>query len=311
MVRAYWNRPLDANGEWNWTEPEPEVWQVRPASNDPLNPQPPPPPLPNKRNKNSLGTICNYSDFKLTVEFRCPDMRATFQTCGNRLLSPQNWGNSGVKLLDKDGYEVQIMDSAGFTLPAGTDAGTVITGLAVPGNPGFNFCAEGQNGVLKLGDICGAIYHTIGPASNPVKAAANDPGYVPSGEWNTMVIEFMAARYKRNADNTDWVEAKCSTISVTLNGQLIQGRIGLKPKRANGTKPLFNEKARLICDSIYDEAGQPPLKYCKASGIILLQEHDTYVQFRGIMIDPGWLPSSGGAFDKNWQQTTGCLSRVD
>jgi hypothetical protein len=303
MDTSYWNRPLaDPVGDFNWIEVSGGIWQVRPTSNDPTDPSPSP-----NRNKNSLGTKCNYSDFKLAFQFRCPDMRALFRTCGNRLLSPQNWGNSGVKILDKAGYEVQIMDSAGFTLPAGTDAATVITGVAVPG---FNFCAANQLGVLKLGDICGAIYHTLGPTSNPVKAAANDPGYVPKGDWNTMVIEFMAARYKRNADNTDWVEAKCSTISVTLNGQLIQAKIGLKPTKASNA-PLFDEKARLICDSIYDEAGQPPLKYCKASGIILFQEHDTYVQFKGIEIDPKWLPSNGGAFDKTWQQETGCKPRVD
>ena len=126
-----------------------------------------------------------------------------------------------------------------------------------------------------------------------------------------MVIEFMAARYKRNDADTDWIMEKCSTVSVTINSTVVQDKIGLNPIRA-GTppKPLFNEKARLVCDTVYDEEGSPPNKYCKSNGIILFQEHDTYVQFREIQIDPKWLPSSGGGFNKTWQKWGSTTNKV-
>jgi hypothetical protein len=254
-----------------------------------------------------------YSDFHLSFYFRCPNLRNLFQTCGNtvhdKVNSPQNWGNSGVKILDPSGYEVQIMDSAGFTLPTGTNPLTVITGVAVPGDPPFYFCAGNLGSKLMLGDICGAIYHTAVPVDNPVLAAVNKPPanpsdpptYKPGGQWNKMDIFFMSARYKRNAQGK-WDRKKCSTILVVLNSVLVHNRVGLVPLKAGGQ--LFNETARLICDFFYDEPNNPK-GYCKASGIILFQEHDNAVEFKDIWIDPWWKP------DRDWQKEGGCLQRAD
>lgn len=161
---------------------------------------------------------------------------------------------------------------------------------------------------LKTGDVCGAIYHTRGPFQYPnLQQAVNVDGtYVPDGDWNSMDIGFMSARYKLNPTSGEYERVKCSTISVIINGVQVHHRIGLDP---TGWGSKFNEKARLICDAVYDEPNDPK-GYCKASGIILLQEHDTPVQFRNIQMNPTWLPGSGTNFDRNWQRDSGCLPRT-
>lgn len=168
----------------NWDQLPGPIWQVVPASGNVMEPQTGP-----TRNKNSIGTKCMYSDFRLSFEFRCPNMRAVFTICNgmpNVLKGPQNWGNSGVKILAPKGYEIQIMDSYEATstfVPAGTRDPNGTTDLGT---------CRGQKGGVKVGDVCGAIYHTWGPASNTVLPAINDPAkpleYVPDGLWNTGLL---------------------------------------------------------------------------------------------------------------------------
>ncbi len=222
-------------------------------------------------------------------------MRSIFTSCTNKLLSAQNWGNSGVKILGAKGYEVQIMDSYG---------------MAAAADPSVVLMCAGQTAALTTGDVCGAIYHTRGPILYPeLKPSANSPGasYQPDGEWNRLEIGFMAARYKLDPDSGNYIQIKCSTISVIINDIQVHHRIGLAPRGWSG----FDEQARLICDSVYDEPDDPK-NYCKASGIILLQEHDTPVQFRAVQINPTWLPGAGTSFDRGWQRDTvsGCLART-
>ena len=112
-----------------------------------------------------------------------------------------------------------------------------------------------------------------------------------------MQIYFMSARYRWDAGKRDYVRERCSTITVFLNGQKIHDKVGLVPH--------FDEKARLIEDAFYDEPNRRR-GWCKASGIILFQEHDSYVEFNDIRINPSWKPVS-----KKWQRKIGCLRRQD
>ena len=282
------------------------IWEMVPASRNPVVPE----PRGGNRNGHSIVTHCKYSDFLLKFEFRCPNMRKKF-TDASGLEGPENWGNSGVKILDaNDGYEVQIVDSLGFSV--GTDS----TADATHPKP------NGGDWRLTNGDLCGAIYHTRGPedlkrapGNNPVLNPAENSeeegrSYRPDGDWNTMEIGFMSARYKRKANGKGYDRVKCSTITVKINDVPVQHRIGLAPLRMKDGKLVekFDEEARLVCDTHYDKGG-PHKGYCKASGPILLQEHDTPVQFRNIWVDPGWSP--GDYHGEPWQRATGddCLPR--
>ena len=85
MDASYWNRPLPGGGDdMNWDQIPGPVWKALPVSGNPIE------PATSSRNKNSIGTKCFYSDFHLTFDFRCPDMRAIFTVCSNNLKSPQN-----------------------------------------------------------------------------------------------------------------------------------------------------------------------------------------------------------------------------
>ncbi|QDV50060.1 hypothetical protein Enr17x_20960 [Gimesia fumaroli] len=235
-------------------------------------------------------------------------MRSKWKDCSNALLGPENWGNSGVKIFSLNGYEVQILDSHGAT-----DMGGGITDL--------NNCHMGGTKPVNTYEICGALYKYRAPDSNPVQAASNEDGeyFVPGGAWNHMEIGFMAARYnweevtENEISEWKWVKKKCATITVKITGagatQTVQHRIGLNPRNVpNNPAASYNETADLVCDTVYDTE-EDQKGWCKARGPIFLQEHDTKVQFKGITIDPTWLPRSGGTFVDTWQRESGCLTR--
>lgn len=148
------------------------------------------------------------------------------------------------------------------------------------------------------------------PNDNPVYQAVNDPSlpdqFVPSGEWNYCEIGFMSARYSPTSDPTMPKKEKCSTITVKIQDQLVQWRIGLDPE---GLSKDFKESANLIPDTTYDDPDEK--EWLKASGIVLLQEHDSKVQFKDIRINPTWRPNKeNGDFDSGWQRSSGCIKRT-
>ena len=300
MTTTYWQLPRQENAAWNWRpKTGGAIWEVVPTAltdGDSTTTLTNPPGPPN-RNLNTIGTKCKYTDFNLKLSFRCPNMRGVWRNCNSPLLGPENWGNSGVKIFSLDGYEVQILDSFGAT-----DTGGGVTDLG-------GCDAAGSNPVNTF-EICGALYKYRAPDSNPVVAAVNAGGaeeYVPAGGWNTLEIEFMAARYKWNETTKKWDKQRCATITVKLGSEgstlaTVQSRIGLNPQAK------YNETADLVEDCVYDT---PTSKkgWCKARGPIFLQEHDSKVQFKDITIDVNWLPRKGGVFDRNWQRSTDCLNR--
>lgn len=146
-----------------------------------------------------------------------------------------------------------------------------------------------DSNAVRFGEICGALYLLRTPDSNEVKAAT---GWVlPTGndKWNSLLIEYMAARFSSNNVNN---KVKCATIRVVLNGVEIHPKWGYKDTPQGTT---------LVED--LDPSGQPVYQqgWFREIGPIILQEHDNIVDFRGIEIDAGWLPMSGGSFNSGWQ----------
>lgn len=299
MTTSYWERK-DGTA-FNWREvPGGTIWEVKPTATTLLSP----PGSGQPRNTNTIKTKCLYSDFNLQFYFRCPNMRDEWDDCDSAVQGPENWGNSGVKIFDLNGYEVQILDSHNAT-----NKGGGITDL--------NGCDLGGSNPVNTFELCGALYKYRAPDSNPVQAASNAAGgdFVPNGAWNHMEIGFMAARYKwENVNGTwKWVKKRCATITVKITGagtaQTVQHRIGLNPKFVlNKPAASYNETADLVCDTVYDTETVKN-GWCKARGPLFLQEHDSKVQFKGITIDPSWLPKDGGVFVDTWQRDSGCLTR--
>lgn len=297
MNTSYWERK-DGTA-FNWREvPGGTIWEVKPTATTLLSP----PTGGPTRNSNTIKTKCLYSDFNLQFDFRCPNMRSVWTDCNSAVKGPENWGNSGVKIFDLNGYEVQILDSHGAT-----DTGGDVTNL--------NSCHMGGSNPVNTFEICGALYKYRAPDSNPVQAASNAAGgdFVPNGAWNHMEIGFMAARYnwEEKLDHDlnpvwQWVKKKCATITVKITGagatQRVHHHVGLNPQSS------YDETADLVCDTAYDTE-EDQKGWCKARGPIFLQEHDSKVQFKGITINPSWLPKDAGVFNENWQQSSGCLTR--
>ncbi|MEX2119336.1 MAG: glycosyltransferase [Pirellulales bacterium] len=301
MDKVLWRRRV-ADEPWNWVEKTiagEQVWEIVPTAltdDDPSTTLTEPPGSGKPRNTNDIQTRCKYSDFRLTLMFRSPNLRSEWTDCNSAVKGPRNWGNSGFKWFTVNGYEVQILDSHGATMSASgnkTDLGG---------------CHIGGMHAVTDDEVCGALYKVRKPDSNPVNQAVTDvaqPGeYIPDGTWNMLAIDFMAARYKWDDVNSNWIRVKCSTITVRLNGATVHERIGLAPKSGGP----FDETTDLVQDTLYDTPGDTK-GWCKARGPIILQEHDSRVQFKDINIDPTWLPMTGGQFNPAWQQETNCLSR--
>lgn len=298
MKKGFWTRPKSpgADKSFNWFV-HGDVWRVRPTRcGTDFSPEDQctsavisiPAASPN-RNLNTLESICEFSDFALKLDFRCPNTRGNppnWTKCNSPITGPENWGNSGVKIfLDTAptgtprSIEIQILDSWGIAWPPNRPTN---------GKTNLGGCPAGSTNPVIFGEICGALYKLKTPDSNPVKQAT---GWInPGGEWNSMLIEYMAARFSSNNPNA---KIKCGTIRVTLNGAVIHSRWGY-----TGT-PVVKRVPDI------DANGNPVYTngagWFREAGPVILQEHDTKVEFRGIQIDPGWLPG-GAQFDQTWQR---------
>ncbi len=282
------------------------IWQVKIQKKDAPPPLPvtqnQPPPAVTNRNEYDLATHCLFGDFYLTLQFRLPNVRADWNfnqgSHGNKSLGPReppcnspiygisNWANSGVKAMGKLGlYEVQILDSY--------NANSVPPGSTAVPTDGSLMNLGGDCKINPI-EICGAIYKKTPPSSNVVKAAANagtDYPRIPGGDWNTLEIYFMSARFAKDATKT---KVRCTTITVTLNGTTVQDRQGI----AGVTSGTESESGIVNNDHRYNQ------NWLQGVGAILLQEHDSKIQFRSIQVNSGWYPkTSGGSFNSNWQRT--------
>ena len=308
MDPDHWERHLDDNSivPFNWFVHEGPIWRVRPTAcgtdqsaetactNAKI--KNPPPGGGTPRNQNTLFSKCKFSDFALELKFRCPNARSTtdpdWDDCTSPVKGPQNWGNSGIKIFRRSGdprpIEVQILDSVGIDWPGNEAARKVVDKTDLGG------CDPGDSRAVTFGEICGALYKLRTPDSNPVNQAAGWPNPT-SNDWNTLRIEYMAARFSANNTNNANKE-KCATITVTLNTQTIHTRWGYKDTPA-GTQ--LTEDVDKDDNPIYQNGEG----WYREIGPILLQEHDSKVQFKDIKIHAGWLPKSNGSFDSNWQHT--------
>jgi hypothetical protein len=248
------------------------AWQVRTV--------PEPPAGADRRNFYDIATHCCFVDFRLEVEFRCPNQRSNWTDCTSATTGPRNWGNSGV--IVQDSYEVQIMDSAAIAGYDGSKEKSDSTGLGA--------CKKGQKGDVPYAQVCGAIYNQFVPSDNTVETASNVIGKKPpepGGDWNSMSIVFMSARYENDK------EVKLATISVTLNTKRVIDRVGLGSPSGNRAAPgSFGQ----VPDTNYGKGWKVN------QGPLLLQEHDNKVEFRGLLIDVGWKPVTGSGFDPKWQR---------
>lgn len=290
------------------------IWEVKPAaSNDKpdgdtswiQNPA-----TGEARNLNTIGTKAKFSDFTMTFDFRCPYMRDVWNSCdGNALKSPQNWGNSGIKILDLNGYELQILDSHGAELKGKdvgngyfeTSLGSCETGSGTP-----------KANVVYNKQVCGAIYHFMAPSdigSFPAVAKNDNKknrAPAPKSVWTPVRIDFMSARYQQirgKGECASWQKVLCSTIKVSIAGKEIHSRLGMD------LTGRYKECSSMVHDTFYD-TDTKTRNWCKAHGPIFIQEHDSKVQFRKIKIMPNRLNSRNFQVGVNDRRAT-CVSRVN
>ncbi|MEQ8787464.1 MAG: DUF1080 domain-containing protein, partial [Pirellulaceae bacterium] len=278
MDKRHWRHFNDGDAAWNWIDVGGGIWRVRVQES---------PPATENRHKYDLMTYCCFSDFNLKLEFRCPNVRATWSDCAHPLLGVSNWGNSGIYIFNS--YEVQIHDSY-----QGPDTAPV---TSVPGDSTISLeidptTAGGEACDANVVELCGAMYNKRKPNTNLVKKAVGDP---PTGEWNTLEIGFMSPRY--NAAGT---KVKNATITVKVNTTDPEKAAFVAYGLDNRTGRFAEGHWGKVDDNRYG------MGWTKDIGPIVLQEHDNHVEFRNIEINPGWHPTIGGVtqgqFDPCWQR---------
>ena len=306
MNNGYWYHPNKSSGsqDFDWTEVAgpPKIWRVK-VQNEPNHQPLPFPPATTKRSLYDLATHCCFSDFKLSLKFRCPNLRSDWNynkgtggnlsrgtqvtqqsdcpgsgnCCNSPIWGIHNWGNSGVYI--HNSYEVQIFDSY-------NGGSTTVPGS---GSPTHIMSISGSLCTIFTGEICGALYKRTPPASNPVFQAQNSGTTWPrqpdaNADWNDMVIEFMSPRW-----NASGAKVKLATFKVWLNEALIHDRASLTTKTGRQNEGASGR----ITDTKYNA---PEVGWKKAIGPIVLQEHDNQVEFKDIRILTTFSPAN------DWQR---------
>ena len=222
-------------------------------------------------------------------------MRGTWTDCTNALTGPRNWGNSGIKIFSNsaaNGAEVAISD---FLWPANVPfRNSAPVGTVVPDTVTLIAGCSTQNNSLTYDQICGAVYNKVTPQAQPqINAGASaNQNPLPSGDWNTLEIGFMACR----RDAVGNIQ-KLPTITVKINTIPVITHVGI---------PNFSAVTQV--PDVYlagPNQGQPVypngVGWTRDSGAIYLQEHDNAVQFANVTINPDWLPIKNGVLDQGWQ----------
>lgn len=184
--------------------------------------------------------------FRLTLEWRAKDVKPVSPRPKgeNRGIKQQDFSNSGIYIYDQ--YEVQIIDPSKFT--AGVKDG-IITSVGLE---------------LKDQLLPGGVYGT--PKQSVPAAASYTNRAKPTGQWNTMVIEFDPGTVDPN-NNTKL--SRPAWIKVSLNDEngefVYKSELKVNDQNITGTGGRF------------DPGLFPP----RVSGPILLQSHwGSQVEFR-------------------------------
>ena len=126
--------------------------------------------------------------------------------------------------------------------------------------------------------MCAAIYKLWAPPTNNARPAGPPPP-AGAGQWQTMSINFAAARF----DATGKLKVKDATVRVILNGNLQYDGIAIP--RPTGQRVNQSESQSQLVKLVPAEG---TLK--KTSGPIQLQEHKNAVMFRDVNIS-SWRPA--------------------
>lgn len=186
--------------------------------------------------------------FRLTVEWQAKDEKpvSPMPKGEQRPIQQQHSSNSGIYIYDR--YEVQIIDPSKFT--AGIMDGT-ITGVG----------AELKDQLLP-GGVYGTAQQPVPPAVSYTNRAK------PTGEWNTMIIEFDPGTV--DPDNAKKL-SQPAWIKVTLNGEVVY-----KAELKVGDVNLTGTGSRSNTDRFDPQA----------KGAIFLQSHwGSQVEFRNPVVE--------------------------
>lgn len=261
-----------AGDKFNWFVTPDNTWIVRPSSlpedcQDPFNLTKEQlacleEPSLKKRETNTIATVQTFSDFYLSLKFRCPDARDIFYVThdDNEKLAwtrgARNWGNSGIKIFNNhnaEGTEIPILDNY-FV-----DKSALLNSDKPEFNSGLNNCSSAENGYVPIGQLCGGLYMKVPPMVDTLEHSAGWP--IPEGEWNRLDVFFRARRVDKNSQTKEEAE-----ITVLINNEeTVHQKLDYSFTRS--IVPL-DKNTWVESDRIY------------------LQEHDNMVEFKDISIVP-------------------------